>query len=182
MRKSYLIILLAVVAFASCTSNKSQISVHQRIEMYEDSIKQWGGGLGTKADINDFADDYIATLEEAYNDDPNHKLAGEYIDRIHMWCIVTGQHQSALKWAKVILEKYPKYINRAMVLESVAALYDGEIQPRDSVKVREYYEMLLTENPNLDKMKVEDIKHRLKFNHLSLEEYIMSQVQEEEAI
>ncbi|HLU86910.1 MAG TPA: hypothetical protein VKZ44_04080 [Taishania sp.] len=182
MRTSYIIILFAVVTLVSCTGNKSQISVHERIEMYEDSIKQWGGGLGTKADIIEFAKNYIATLEEAYNEDPNHKLAAEYIDRIHMWCIVTGQPQEALKWAKIVLEKYPKYVNRPMVIESVAALYDGDIQPRDSAKVREYYEMLLKENPKLDKIVVEDIKHRLKFNELSLEEYILSQAEEEENI
>lgn len=171
--KNFGLLIGITFLLASCGGKKNEASVHTRIDQYEDSIKQWGGGLGTSEKINSFADRYIAILLEAYEDDPKNPKNPEYLDRVHMWYATKGEPNQAVKWATTVLEKYPKYANRELVLESVAAMYDGEITPRDSIKVREYYTQLLKEFPNMDKDKKEGIEQRLKFNHLSFEEYLM---------
>jgi hypothetical protein len=169
----YAILSLTLVA---CGGKKNEASVHTQIDQYEDSIRQWGGGAGDPERVNGFADRYIGILLEAYKEDSKNAKTPEYLDRVHMWYVVKGDTKNAVKWAETVLKNYPKYENREMLLESVASIYDGEITPRDSVKVREYYTQLLNEFPKMDKEKKEGIEQRLKFNNLSFEEYLMKQI------
>ena len=68
--------------------------------------------------------------------------------------------------------KYPNYINRALVLESQGSTYDIFLQPRDTSKVRYYYELLLKENPKMEKDKREGIKDRLIHIDMNFDEFI----------
>lgn len=178
MRKTGLLFIVTLLV-AACGGKKNEVSVHTRIEHYEDSIKQWGGGQGFKQDRMDFADRYIGVLKEAYEEEPKHPKTPEYLDRIHMWYATKGDAKNAVKWADLLLKKYPGYENREMLLESVAVMYDNDIQPRDSVKVREYYTQLLSEFPDMDKENKAAIEQRLKYNRLSLDEFIMKQIMEQ---
>ncbi|MCO5260308.1 MAG: hypothetical protein M9916_09210 [Crocinitomicaceae bacterium] len=164
----------------SCGGNKNELAFDKRIEAYEDSIEQWGGGLGSKEEINGFAERYISLLLETYEEEPKNPKNPQYLDRVHMWYATIGKPVESIKWATILLDKYPKYENREMVLESVAAIYDGDITPRDSNKVRQYYLQLLKEFPTMDKEKKEGIEQRLKYNQLSFEEYLMKQISEGE--
>lgn len=175
-------LFLAIALLTAACGGKKEGSVHTRVEQYEDSIKQWGGGSGTVEEVNSFADRYISVLLEAYEDEPENPKTPEYLDRVHMWYSVKGETAQSLKWAKLLLEKYPKYENREMLLESVAEIYDREIKPRDSIKVREYYVQLLNEFPSMGIEKKVGIEERLKLNHLSFEEYLMNQVTEKEEL
>lgn len=179
--KRFILMISAASLLAACGGNSNEVSVHKRIDMYEDSIQQWGGGLGTKEEINAFADDYIATLLEAAEEEPENPKTPEYLDRVHMWSAAKEDYTQSLKWAKEVVEKYPKYVNREMVLESIASMYDINIQPRDSAKVKEYYTIMLKEFPNLNQQKKQDIKDRLKYNHLTFKEYQLMQEQKMEA-
>lgn len=178
MKKIAVFSVLTILLVACGSKSENKVSVHTRIEQYEDSIQQWGGGSGTKEDIGSFANDYINTLLEAYEEEPENPKNPEYLDRVHMWYSTTGNTPAALKWALVVEEKYPNYSNRQMLLESIASLYDSGITPRDSVKVREYYTKVLKEFPSMPEGKKQDINDRLKHNKLSLTEYML--VQEEE--
>jgi hypothetical protein len=70
------------------------------------------------------------------------------------------------------LEKFPKYVNRALVLESQGSAYDIFIQPRDTSKVRKYYTMLLEENPKMEKDKAEGIRDRLRHLDMNFDQFI----------
>ncbi len=177
MKKIGFLYLLALV-MASCGGSKNEVSVHKRIDMYEDSVQQWGGGLGTPERIDAFADRYIAVLLEAYEEEPENPKNPEYLDRVHMWYATKGDSKEAIKWATKIIEAYPKYENRMMVLSSIAEMYD-EAEPRDSVKVREYYTLILKENPKMDEERKEEIEQRLKHNNLSLMDYMILQISAE---
>jgi hypothetical protein len=83
-----------------------------------------------------------------------------------------GDYYKSVQWADTVLNRFPKYADRALMLESQAVSYDALIQPRDSAKVRFYYSMLLNEFPSLDKEKRKGIQKRLKHNHLSFDEFI----------
>ncbi len=178
MKKTIIFSALTILLIACGSKNENKVSVHTRIDQYEDSIQQWGGGSGTKADISSFANDYINTLLEAYEEEPENPKNPEYLDRVHMWYSTIGNTPDALKWALVVEEKYPKYPNRQMVLESIASLYDNGITPRDSVKVREYYTKVLKEFPTMPESKKQDITDRLKYNNLTMQEYMRVQGEE----
>ena len=114
----------------------------------------------------------IQSLNDFYLTFPNDKYAPVCLDKIQMSYSGLGVYHRAIEYADVLLKKYPKYINRPMILESQASNYDIFQQPRDTVKVRYYYELLLKENPSLNKDKKEGIKMRLQHLNLSFDEYI----------
>lgn len=178
MKKVGFLCLLALF-LASCGGKDNKVSAHTRIEQYEDSIQQWGGGLGTPERIDAFADRYIAVLLEAYKEEPENPKNPEYLDRVHMWYVAKGDSKEAIKWATKVVDEYPKYENREMVLSSLAEMYD-EANPRDSLKVREYYTLILKENPKLDSERRDEIELRLKHNNLSLMDYMLLQIAAEE--
>lgn len=176
--KSVIIILLAL--FVVSCSSKSEESMLEKISKTEDHLRE----MSASSDLN--TDDY-KKAEKAYIDEligfytefPRNEKAAECLDKVHMVYSGSGNFDLASKWADTLLENYPKYANRALVLESQATTYDAIVEPRDSVKVRKYYSQLLKEFPNLDKEKREDIEKRLRFNSLTFDQYIMLQMRDE---
>jgi len=170
--KKIAVLCCLALLFAQCTEKKDVQTIHQRIEQYEDSIAQWGGGQGLPNERNEFADRYIQVLLQAHKEDPQHPKIPEYLDKVHMWYITKNEPQQAVQWANFVIENYPTYPNKKMLIESAAILYDSEIMPRDSTKVRQYYAQLIREFPAMNLADKQAIKERLKYNHLSLQEYI----------
>lgn len=165
-----------VALMTACGPKKNELSLEQRIDSFEDSVEQWGGGLGSKEEINGFAARYIQTLVEAYKEKPDGPKAALYLHRTHMWYTTMENHNKALEYGLQVINEFPKYENRLMVLESVASLYDMDIEPRDSVQVRTYYEMALKEFPNMEADKKNGIINRLKYNHLNFMDFVIKQV------
>jgi hypothetical protein len=80
-------------------------------------------------------------------------------------------HQNSVAYGDTLLKSFPKYKNRDFLLESLGSSFDIYIEPRDTSKVRYYYELLLKEK-NVGKDKKAEIKARLKYLNLDLFEYI----------
>ncbi len=103
---------------------------------------------------------------------PNDSYAAECLDRVQM--IYTGLNlpKRAVVYADSLLQEYPNYNNRKLVLENQASTYDMFILPRDTIKARYYYERILDEFPNESKVYLDDIKFRLKNLKLTIPELI----------
>jgi hypothetical protein len=76
-----------------------------------------------------------------------------------------------MAYGDTLLSKFPTYKNRDFLLESMASSYDVIIEPRDTAKVRKYYNLLLKES-NLSPENRQDIGIRLKHLELDFFEYI----------
>ena len=144
-----------------------------RIKEMEDSLK------GLQADLKEIKQipnlthfELINRLLDYYHNYPEDPYAAECLDKVHMKYSGLNIHPRAVEYADTLLLKYPDYVNRAMVLESQGSTYDVFIQPRDTAKVRYYYELLLKENPKLDKDKRAGIKDRLKHLDMTFDEFI----------
>jgi hypothetical protein len=144
-----------------------------RIKEMEDSLK------GLQADLKEIKQipnlthfELINRLLDFYHNYPEDPYAAECLDKVHMKYSGMNIHPRAVEYADTLLLKYPKYANRAMVLESQGSTYDVFIQPRDTAKVRYYYELLLKENPSMDKDKKKGIKDRLNHLDMSFDEFI----------
>lgn len=113
--------------------------------------------------------DRYLSFYHSYPEDP---YSAECLDRVQM--IYTGLNipQRAVQYADTLLLKYPKYTNRALVLENQASTYDMFITPRDTSKVSYYYNLILKEFPTLSIEKRQDIEFRLKHLKLTLPELI----------
>jgi hypothetical protein len=103
---------------------------------------------------------------------PEDNYAPECLDRVQM--IYTGLNlpQRAVVYADSLLLQYPNYSNRKLVLENQASTYDMFIQPRDTAKVRYFYEKILEEFPNESKEYLNEIKFRLNYLKLTIPELI----------
>ena len=84
----------------------------------------------------------------------------------------TKRYPLSVNYGDTLLNQYPDYINRAMIIESMAVTYDIFILPRNKDKVRFYNELLLKENPDLSEDKQAEIKFKLENLDLTLEEMI----------
>jgi len=177
--KNYLFIS-ALVILASCGgSMNTEEGILENINELETSLSEMSAGASLDASsYKKSQEEYITSLILLYQKFPKSEKAPLSLDKVHMVYAGIGDYQNSTKWADTLLNKYPKYINRAMVLESQANSYDALIQPRDSAKVRTYYTMLLNEFPGLDQEKRTDIERRLQFNKLNFNQYIELQMLE----
>ncbi len=116
----------------------------------------------------------INRLLSFYHSYPEDEYSAECLNETQMIYSMLEAYEYSAAYSDTLLEKYPKYKGRALVLENQGANYDIFISPRDSSKVRKYYSMLLKEYPSLDKDKREGILKRLKKNDLTFDEYISS--------
>ncbi|MES2799748.1 MAG: hypothetical protein V4638_07005 [Bacteroidota bacterium] len=163
--------LLLTLLLSACSTPEggAKVELQNKITSMEDSLRKNPSALS--APKLALANMYLSYQEKF----PEDEQAPAYLDKAHMVYSGIGLYVKSAKLADLIIEKYPKYINRAMVLESQATNYDYLIEPRDSAKVRYYYNLLLSENPNFDKDARKQIVYRLKNNHLTLNEFIKIQ-------
>lgn len=175
--------LCLFIVFYSCSNGpESETEYISYIEEVEDSLNKMSTDASQQKMYTETQQRYLNTLLEFYQKYPKSKDADRSLDKVHMIYSGMGDYENSVKWADTLLMNYPKYVNRAMVLESQANSYDVFLQPRDTTMVRKYYTMLLNEFPLMDKTKRADIQDRLKHNKLTLEQYMSLQVIEPELI
>ncbi len=176
MRVKFVIFLTVIGFFYSC-GGSGNVKSDNSIQILKDKIKLKEESLG-KSQNKDKSfstidhNELIALLLDFSTKFPKDPYAPVCLDKIHMAYSAIGLYSKASEYADLLLKKYPKYVNRAMILESQASNYDIFIQPRDTSKVRYYNEVLLKENPNMSKERKEDIQMKLKHLDLNLEEYL----------
>ena len=154
-------------------STPSKQELKTRIKEMEDSLK----GLQMRIqDIKRIPNlthfELINRLLDFYHYYPQDPYAAQCLDKVHMKYSGMNIHQRAVQYADTLLDKFPKYENRALVLESQGSAYDIFIQPRDTAKVRKYYTMLLKENPKMEKDKAAGIRDRLLHLDMNFDQFI----------
>lgn len=168
-----ILVLSGLFVFFSCSNlPESESEYITYITEMEDSLKTMSSDAAQQKNYKETQDRYVTKLIEFYQKYSDSKEAAISLDKVHMLYSGMGDYETSVKWADTLLIKFPKYINRAMVLESQANSYDVFLQPRDTTMVRKYYTQLLNEFPNLDKTKRADIEERLKYNKLTLQQYM----------
>ena len=156
----------------------SRVELKSRIKEMEDSIRDLQANLPQTKTIPNLTNfELINRLLDYYHAYPEDDYAAECLDKVHMKYAGLNILTRAVQYADTLLEKYPNYINRAMVLESQGSSYEY-IQPRDTSKIRFYYTKLLKENPKMDREKREGLKFRLRHLDLTFEEFIDFQMNE----
>lgn len=173
------VLLMTTAVLFSCGGDKKDDKAQEKptlesltkaITSMEDSLKMMQKS-GKKVD-NLYRIELINRLLSVYYNYPENEMAAECLDKTQMIYSAIEATAYSIAYSDTILEKYPKYKNRDMVLESQGANYDIFLVPRDSLMVRKYYTMLLNENPKMEKEKREGIIKRLNSNHLSFDEFI----------
>jgi tetratricopeptide (TPR) repeat protein len=182
MKKGFGIVFIVFVGLIySCGNDsgnqKTKEEIESSIKEMEDSLNQMQVNVNQNTQIPSLAhQELINRLLTYYHNFPEDQKSAEYLDKIHMKYSGLNMHEKAVKYADTLLEKYPKYINRAMVLESQGFSYDAFITPRNPEKVRYYYELLLKENPKMNKEKFDGLQERLKHLDMTFDEYCDFQI------
>lgn len=182
-----LFLVISLMLISSCADGKdkqvnSSKSVASKAEMktsiknMEDTLKMMQSKKQPIENLHRL--ELINRLRLFYETYPKDEYSATCLDNIHMIYSGMGVHDLSIAYADTLLEKYPKYANRAMILESQGSNYDIFSSPRDSTKVRYYYTKLLKEFPKLDKEKRQGIIDRLSQNHLTFDEFINKKIKD----
>ncbi|MDX2360215.1 MAG: hypothetical protein QNK23_05385 [Crocinitomicaceae bacterium] len=174
MKTALYLLLVSVLVLTSCSNSEAQAGMRSHIEEKEAEITTLSEELapGEKLDPKE-KEELIVLLNEYVEEYPEDPFAPECLSRIHMIYSSESDYIESVEYADRIINEYPEYINRALIIESQAGSFDIWIKPRDTTKVRYYYELLLSEYPDLPKEKVDDIQERLDNLDLTIEQIIM---------
>lgn len=173
------ILYFGALVFVGCASSaQDPVECRSEITALEDSISnrslqlQLGEHLDSSM-MNRLKDKLI----HYYQTFPDNEYAPEYLDKLHMLAIGERDYATGMCYADTLIKQYKDYINRPMILESMANAYDMFIQPRDIEKVKYYNNLLLKENPQMDKDKRAEIEYRLEHIDLTIDELIDLQIE-----
>lgn len=155
------------------TGKPTKEDLKARIKEMEDSLKGLQVNIAEVKQIPNLTHfELINRLLDYYHNYPEDSYSAECLDKVHMKYSGMNIHERAVQYADTLLEKFPNYVNRALVLESQGSAYDIFIQPRDTAKVRKYYTLLLKENPKMGKDKAEGIRDRLEHLYMDFDKFI----------
>jgi hypothetical protein len=143
-----------------------------RITSYEDSLANLQKDPQKAAQITSLAQiELINRLKTYTKAFPKDTFSADCLFKIHMIYEHLRAPREARAYGDTLLERFPDYKNRLLVIESLGSSYDINA-PRDTAMVRKYYTLLL-ESPKIPTQKKKDIKARLAKLDLTFEEYIL---------
>lgn len=169
------ILFIFTLLFSSCknseTNNAKNESKKQEL-LSKISLFEKKGMNSSKGIEKSDRDSLINALNNFYYAFPKDKKTPFCLDKLQMIYSSTEEYEKCSEYLDIIIQNFPKYINRPLIIEAQASNYDIFIQPRDSSKVRLFYNLLLSENPNLAEEKKNNILRRLENNHLNFNQYL----------
>jgi lipoprotein NlpI len=112
----------------------------------------------------------INRLVSFYQAFPKDPYSAECLFKIHEKYSELQAHKKALDYGDTLLVNFSNYPNREFLLESMCAIYDVEIAPRDTTSLRKYYTLLLKE-AKVTPEKRKEIQMRLKYIGMNFFEY-----------
>ncbi len=176
-----LVFFLLIFVFLACDSQDTTLSSKEEATVLLKEIKKQEEEINTLSkDLRpgmkvpqELYDELIQKLSSFYQRFPENESAPVCLDKLHMIYSAKREYQTSADFGDTLLKKYPNYINRPMIIESMATTYDIFIQPRDTVKVRYYNELLLEEDKEMPQEKREEIIFKLEHLDLSWEEMIL---------
>ena len=148
-------IFIFLFAVASCGESSSEGSVQwsenqktsvENIKKLEEKALDLPMNSAKDAEnIKSLKTQLIDSLLSYYRTYPKDTLSPGYLDKVHMLYSGMGEYRTASTYADMILNQFPGYVNRQMVIESQIVNYDIFITPRNSDKVKQYIELILEE-------------------------------------
>ncbi|MEN9699389.1 MAG: hypothetical protein RLZZ301_587 [Bacteroidota bacterium] len=175
--KKYLVISISLLWLAACSTDApkdQKTQLKDRISEMEDSITKIQKDPMLAAKMPSLTKiELINRLLAYYHAYPTDAYAAECLFKVHMTYDALQAPEQATAYADTLLEKFPNYKNRALILESLASTYDIE-EPRDTAMVRKYFTLLL-EEPKVSAQKKKDIQARLKHLELPFDAYILTE-------
>ena len=110
------------------------------VKQMEDSIMSLVNSPKPNAKILSLSNvELINRLVSFYQAFPKDPYSAECLFKIHEKYSELQAHKKALDYGDTLLVNFSNYPNREFLLESMCAIYDVEIAPRDTTSLRKYY-------------------------------------------
>ena len=178
IRKIFIPLFFIGIFLVSCGEGAvdneiSKNKLKNRIKEMEDSIAQIQNNPETGGKITSLTNiELINRLTAYYRAFPKDDYSADCLFKIHMKFGELNANEKSVAYGDTLLSLFPNYKNKDFLLESMASAYDIYILPRDTSKVRKYYELLLKDE-TVSATKKKDIKARLSHLNLTFDEYIL---------
>lgn len=190
--KNYLVILTVLIGtLVSCGGEEKKVKEENKfyeteipeanvlrvgIKQLEDSITKISQSTGIESKVKNLLQQaYLEKLKLMYQAYPKDKDAARSLAKVYMIYSGMGVSDLSVKYADTLIERYPKYEERWLALQSNALYYDMEAVPRNKEKIRYYLEKLIKEYPRIDPEIISQAKSRLETIDLTFEELIEQQ-------
>lgn len=160
-------IILGVLFIASC-SQKVEETSRESIQSLENELRNTSVNDVERVAV--LKDSLVGELLNYYHNYPNDPFTPECLDKVHFIYSSQMNYVEAAKYADTLIDKYPDYINRPMVIESQYNNYDMFIKPRNMDKAKYYLELLLKEDKEMHKQRRADFEYRLEYIDLTTEQ------------
>lgn len=177
--KNLFLFSFSLILICSCGetgSKKSDLSrsdLKLRITKFEDSIAEIQKNPNNLAKISSLTNiELINRLTDYYRAFPKDEYSSDCLFKIHMKFSELNAHEKSVAYGDTLLKLFPNYVNKEFLIESMASAYDAYIIPRDTAKIRSYFNLLLND-PKVNKDKKRDIRKRLQYLNLSFDDYIL---------
>lgn len=172
-------LLLLIVIISSCSAGKSGDVTEtgnpfSKVAELESELNTFSG---SREELVELKNQLNTALVDIYHNGSNEDAATA-LYKLHMSFASDKKYVLSAKYGDTLINNYPDFNNREMVIESQYNNYDMFISPRDKDKVKHYLELWLQEFPDMDSTKRADIEFRLEFVGLTIEQ-LMERNQEE---
>lgn len=174
----FLYAFVATIIASSCGETEGKNPLIIRVQNLEAELTKMSEKQAPLNEVDSTRRELISALHDLYNAKLSDSLSADCLDKIHLSYSAMHNYVQAAHYADTLINSYPDYTNRALVLESQANNYDMFILPRNVEKVKHYLNLLLQENPDLPKEKRADIEYRLKYIDLTIEELMQKEMTE----
>ena len=114
--------------------------------------------------------EFINRLFSFYQAFPKDPYSAACLFKIHEKYSELQAPKKALDYGDTLLVNFPNFPKREILLESMCAIYDVEIVPRDTTSLRKYNTLLLKES-TVTPEKRKEIQMRLKYIGMNFFEY-----------
>lgn len=184
MKYLFLLVLINGI-LASCTrgegTNNLSIgyngadSLKKSIELKENNLKNYYQAimqdqLTIDTLPNKLINELIKDYQIYYRSYPKDSLSPYFVDKIHQLFTQEKQYTYAADWVDTLLNYYPNYSNKSLVLYSAATSVDMYLLDTNRAKV--YYLRLLEECPKLKTEVKNQINHRLRYLDIPYMKYL----------
>lgn len=186
MKKIIVFGILALIGIQCSSKNKKAQDAKPSVSEMRSSIKEMDDSLVKLYALireNKIKEIHSLNFIEAANRNvafyhayPKDPYSAECLDKAQQLYTQTKSYKSALAYSDTLLEKYPDYSKKGIVLLNAGSIADGILN--DTTLVRKYYTRLLKEVPKLDKETSEMVKFRLKYLHLNFDQMAEMQMKQ----
>lgn len=167
------VILSAFMMTAACSSEpevRKGSEIKKDIKAAEAKVMEASKSGLVTPEYEKSSKELMGYLLEFYHAYPKNKYSAECLTKIHMRYSAMGDVKKSVAYADTLLDQFPKYKNRAQIIESQIQAYELDIKPRNAEKIKGYLKLWLAENKKAPKEKIEDMEYHLKFVSMSLED------------